>query len=370
MAADGGLGELSAQSLLGLAGAHRFKVTAGQLARWHRAGILPTPMQRSLGRGRGSETIYPPGTDALLLAICEARKHKRKLDHVAWTLWWNGHDVPMEPVRSFMRKTAVKVDRTISGATPLPAIAKMKHGRLSKPISGIRKRVGREQFPELLNYMLGILSNEPDNPAQIDSSTLAKALGLQRAQKDHIIGAGPLITSDITDTFNQIGPLLGSMSLLERLDATSNEDLRKSRDDFQALVSIFSAAQQQSEKLWGRGMFGLSSINQWFKQSAPQVQALTVLSWTVLTAQPVFAEGWNKILETKPNLDAAKHNSGVMESFRAQFPSAANILTDERLGVALRSKKKRDQLKASLRRFRKKNRKQLDAFFEKHKLSP
>jgi hypothetical protein len=368
MADDGGPRAFSAQSLLGLAAAQGFRVTASRLARWHRAGILPTPKQRSLGRGRGTETIYPPGTDTLLLAICEERKSRRNLDQLAWTLWWKGHDVPFELVRSFMRKTAVKMDRVISGATPLPSADKMKRGRLSKPISGVRKRVGRERFPELLHYMLGILSNESDNRVQIDSSTIAKALGLGRAQKNHTVDAGPLITTDVSDTFKQIGPMLGGMSLVERLDATSDEDLRKSRDEFQATVSILSIAQQRSEQLWGRGIFGLNSINQWLKQSAPQVQALTVLSWSALTAQPEFADGRDRILGTRSNLDAAKHNLAVMESFRAQFPAAAHMLTHQRLGAALRNKKKRDQLQAALRQFRKKHRKQVEEFFENHHL--
>ena len=33
-----------------------------QLAEWHRHGLIPKPRQLRLGRGKGSESIYPSGT--------------------------------------------------------------------------------------------------------------------------------------------------------------------------------------------------------------------------------------------------------------------------------------------------------------------
>lgn len=357
----------TARFLLDLAAAQGHKITVNQLARWHRAGILPTPRQRSLGRGRGTETVYPPGTDVLFLAVCEARKHKRKLHHVAWALWWDRHDVPIEPVRAFMRKTAARMDAVISGQKPLPEAEKIRRGRLSWPISGARKRVGRDRFPALLRYMLGILSNAPDN--YIEPEILTRALGLKRAQKDRTIDAGPLFGADLSESLDQLAPLLSGSTLVERLNSSSDLDLEKARNEFQSIASIFSITQQHAERLWGRGAFGLNSINQWLNQSAPQVQALTILLWPALTAKPVFAAGRDKILETRTKIDASEHDLEVLEKFRAEFPTAGRVFTHAALGAALKSKKKRDHLKAALRRFRKENRKQLDAFFDKHKLS-
>ena len=50
--------------LLEVAKVAGFVVTPQQLARWHRVGLLPRPVQRGQGRGRGTVTLYPGGRRA------------------------------------------------------------------------------------------------------------------------------------------------------------------------------------------------------------------------------------------------------------------------------------------------------------------
>lgn len=355
-------GERTAQFMLDLATSRGFEITRTQLARWHRAGVLPAPRQRSRGRGRGTETVYPPGTGQLLLAVCEARKHRRKLDEVAWALWWAGNDVPSEPVRAFLAKCATKIDNVTSGKTRLPSQDTMRRVRLSGPLSGVRKRMGRDEFPELVSTLLGTLS---DHQQPSDSTILVKALGLQRARKDRTIDAGPLISSDVSGTFQELGSMFGGIKLVEVLSGMSDHDLKNSRDAFKAVVETLQHAQEQFTKLWGPDAFGLASISKWVDQPTPQGQALVVILWHVLTAKPSFATGRDKILETKANVEAAERNFDVLESFRAEFPNSAGILAPQQLGAAFKNKRKRDQLQADLRKFRKANRKRVDEFFER-----
>jgi len=74
-------------------------VTPTQLVRWHRAGLLPRPSQRPLGRGRGTMTTYPLGTAAQVVALCQIRDDERRLDRVAFRLWWAGFTVDLAVIR-------------------------------------------------------------------------------------------------------------------------------------------------------------------------------------------------------------------------------------------------------------------------------
>jgi hypothetical protein len=96
-------------AILAAALAAGFDVTADQLRRWHRTGLLPRPEQVGLGRPRigerrgeqerGSTVVYPVGTTAQLLALCALRGKHKKLDRLGWPLWWRGYDVAERHVR-------------------------------------------------------------------------------------------------------------------------------------------------------------------------------------------------------------------------------------------------------------------------------
>src|SRR5438034_7454182 len=80
--------------LITLAAASGFRVTKTQLARWHRAGLLARPVRRQgLGRGKGTVSIYPPGTGKQLLSLVAIHSRERRLPFVAWKLWWEGHNI-------------------------------------------------------------------------------------------------------------------------------------------------------------------------------------------------------------------------------------------------------------------------------------
>src|SRR5262249_25831116 len=87
--------------------------TERQITRWHYEGLLPKPRQRSLGRGRGRETIYPIGTAKQLLALMSIRSKNRRLANIAWGLWWQGNVVEMELIRDFLVSAVSKWERGI-----------------------------------------------------------------------------------------------------------------------------------------------------------------------------------------------------------------------------------------------------------------
>src|SRR5438132_1681698 len=92
----------TAEALIVRLSAQGFTVTKTELARWHRAGLLPRPLRRSLGRGRGMASIYPPGTADQLLALCTIHRSEKRFPYVAWHLWWEGYTIPLSSIQEFL----------------------------------------------------------------------------------------------------------------------------------------------------------------------------------------------------------------------------------------------------------------------------
>src|SRR5690348_6204905 len=86
-------------------------VTRTQLARWHRAGYVPEPIQRHQAGVRGSVSWYPTGTRAQLEAFCALHSRERNLPDVAWRMWRLGYPVPAHHARTQLRHVVAEWHR-------------------------------------------------------------------------------------------------------------------------------------------------------------------------------------------------------------------------------------------------------------------
>jgi hypothetical protein len=103
----------SSQHLLLLAHEHGYEVSATQLTRWHRVGLLPRPRQQAMGRARGTQTLYPPGTGEQLLFLCASRLHQHSLTLLAWRLWWAGYPVSLTVIRQRLQRAAARLSHYV-----------------------------------------------------------------------------------------------------------------------------------------------------------------------------------------------------------------------------------------------------------------
>jgi hypothetical protein len=74
-------------------------VTAHQIERWQKAGLLPSRRRRARGRGKGSVSAYPPGTVGQVRALLRFLEQHRNLDKVAALLKLNGYTVSTRACR-------------------------------------------------------------------------------------------------------------------------------------------------------------------------------------------------------------------------------------------------------------------------------
>src|SRR5947208_14814884 len=67
------------------------RVSATQLGRWHKAGLLLPPQRYALGRGKGTASRYPSSFVVLqAVTVALLRKGLRNLDLIGWYLWCCG----------------------------------------------------------------------------------------------------------------------------------------------------------------------------------------------------------------------------------------------------------------------------------------
>src|SRR5439155_3237431 len=79
--------------------------------------LIPKPRRQALGRGRGSVSMYPHGTDRQLLAMLEAKRIDRRASEIAWRLWCQDFPVRFEYIRERLLRAAEELD-AITGELP------------------------------------------------------------------------------------------------------------------------------------------------------------------------------------------------------------------------------------------------------------
>lgn len=169
---------LSLDDLLQQANAQGLPLTREKLHRWRKAGLLPTPDVRSLGRGLGRVSTYP--TDALMqvLTIGELLKRSRDLDIARWLLFLDGFPVSMRQLR---KQLSAEISDTlrereearIAADTDDDAIAQ----RFLDDIASDAKRRGRTPLMRHLRKLLG----REDAPAFI---ALVRQMGTGRYEEN------------------------------------------------------------------------------------------------------------------------------------------------------------------------------------------
>jgi len=85
--------------------------TSRRLEDWRRVGLIPRGHRRSLGRGRGSEVVYPDDMVERCRRVAERMRRGQPWQVVALSLFAAGADLPEETVRAAYR-WAFRIERS------------------------------------------------------------------------------------------------------------------------------------------------------------------------------------------------------------------------------------------------------------------
>jgi hypothetical protein len=362
-----GAGETS-EELLAFSKAHSYAVTATQLARWHREGLLPYPEWRSLGKGRGTQTVYPPGSGKQLLALCAIHAQERRLDYVAWHLWWADYDIPLKRIRVFLGRMMKQWDDYVrdlvdseTGELSEAAwklVDNAAEGRLEKPLSKARKRVGKKRFDtfmrlafEAASGTFGGFSNEPEEDSKDEEgSILEQGLGLERARIDHAGDVEPWLKENLEATLKEMSQLLGTKALKRGLTNLTDEQLLEVREQASMWLALLGGYSLMFDKMLGRGAFGLSAVGEAIRDMEPPDQAMWLLAWAISRYEGPerLREGIEALGKPTQEMQEGLCGWELAERLRREVPALSDVLSSQRLRTALRSSEERERYEAEL----------------------
>ncbi len=293
-----------------------FKVSAAQLARWHRSGLVPSPRQHSLGRGKGTQSLYPAGTASQVVALCQMHRTTRSLNDVGWFLWWYGFSVAERYWHERLSEAAAKWDGAIGRmkrhARRLDSeddevadqadrdLMRARDARINlKLLRRIRKRVGKDEFPSVLRLVIGLAVGQfKDGPAMAtEDRVIDKTLGLDTAREHSLPGTSPWLDGSVRPVLAQLSELLATNRFAAVLKRTPARELHQARDEIRDILLGLRAFARGLQKSFGKNPFGLGVLADISEQAKPTDLAQLTLGWCLLKgAWPGFSENCPPLL--------------------------------------------------------------------------
>jgi hypothetical protein len=326
----------SRDDLIKLAASLGYAVTAAQLARWHRAGLLPRPSQRSLGRGRGTETVYPVGTSVQLVALCHMKDEERRLDRLAFGLWWDGFTVDLNVVRVLLKATAEPMEGKLREAATSGQVART----FGAPL---RQVLGPQR--------IAAIAAELEHAGDLDTDTAVLPWK----------SAPPGIPSldDLADVLGRaMASRLAGDPLSDLIAQASETDLARARDRAKLIMSLMEVAAPLAWLYGKAGMF--------FKLMERMTAALTPSDCAGLVVvalalspyvRPDLLKAMDAGIEPPPIADELRK----ILIIRERVPGAAEVFTPMAVRALLRDKEAAGRYRPGIEQFIADHRDQIDA---------
>jgi len=350
-----------------------YEITPTQLRRWHRAGLLGTPRQQALGRGRGTVTRYPPGTAARVLGICRVLTAHRSLRDVAWTLWWEGDDLADGIAREQLEDSAqslradfekfVDADGLTQAAEEFLDTA--NDARLpSRPLRWARRRLGTDSFDTFLDSLLSVMAGRTDRLDDSDISLLDRGLGFESGRTDLLATGEPWLTGDARSDFVAIGQLFGPDRVDEGL-RIDDAELRPARDEAKDFLTVVGAMGRIVSAGFGRWGYGLGMIGAAMDEFAegPEGQRRFFLLWLSMRTSE-FREGMQSIAANAAKMAEAGAPLEAVKDLLASVPAVGREISVRDVVRARFDSAKQAELQETVQRVRAVHGEEIDRFFE------
>ena len=331
--------EYTTAALIELAATDGHEVTAVQLAKWHRFGLLPRPRKQPLGKGRGSESRYPSETAPWLLTLLRIHENEHRLLYVAWRLWWAKYPVPITRLRELMARVADKLDEqrdTLAVQTPDERAAsaeRMYRKELSpeaRPVIGRARQRVRKDSPRLFEVLYGALSDGFD-PSDADLGLIAKASGLAVMGPSKPLGK-PLPLIDAAGR-SSLGAWAESMRQPMRplLDATTDEELVAARD---AVLEHLATAQGVVNLNRELRVKGDIAVTDWHPPADVATQVAFVFAFVSMRANAERSPAAEALLAQASDAGQLVWSYELVRALRVS-PTFADLLGTDRVREAM-----------------------------------
>jgi hypothetical protein len=358
-----------------------------QLARMHRSGAIDEPIVERRGR-KGTASLYPTGTTNRVLALLR-HDDRRRLRERSWQTWWDeGGDIP-PAARQFLQENAESFDRItrflgrlIDRETRHSAAAERRMeqlrehartSRLSGPLAAARRRVGKSGFQTVAHVFsqvgtgrfvtYGYWDVDEDGTPRPDTAAalVEKALGLDRARVDRLADAPPWYSGSSEADLARLSSLFAKRPLSE-LAHHGDAILEQSRAEFRAFITVITTTAALMESFFGRNAFGFGLFTRLLRWKRPGNQTVMLLGWILLSGENDLKKGMDEIVALEPKARAWADLQTILGELRTEIPAYGEVLTDRRIGKALRSASESARLSEEVAKIRSENLEAVDAF--------
>ena len=239
-----------------LAAAHRegVEVSADQLKRWRRAGLVPRPTVEHVAGVRGSRALYPEWAIEQLVIVERLHRSTRRLNALRVAVWWEGHWVEPDALRSALiaplDRLSAQAHKLTTGTKDPPTAADaivdaMKIEQASSQVTSmLRKRVGGNSG--LINLMWTFVSlgygapgpwteeDRTEDPAPTFLELLERATGTDRMRANPVVTASWIPPDFDLATFTQDLQSSGAFDITDMsrpIRQATDEALEQARAD-------------------------------------------------------------------------------------------------------------------------------------------
>lgn len=284
-------------------------VTLRQLGDWRGKGLIPSPKRPGLGRGRGSQTLYPSGTLRQVMACSNLFKQKLKAKDVGWELWVQGfsvHEKYWNPYFQIAGTMLINLKQELLGdddghlsfSDALEGELKnvIGHAKLPTWVNRMRQRIGVEASAGFLGFVFNVATeNYPIQQISAeDLSMVSRAFGFQSAAKKKKVAPLSFVEnfqSAVLENFGIVSANIQDLWSPTVLASHSEEVLRDATRELYILNTLAASMGGSSRQQHPYFI----QIQQIMKVKTHTQFAVLVLVWSVLREVPELREAMSKI---------------------------------------------------------------------------
>lgn len=350
-------------------------ITKAQLARAHRAGLLPRPIQQALGYGKGTRSVYPEHSVNQLLRLCELKRQRRKFRDLGWMLWWEGFDVAPE----LLRDTLVEVARQWAeewaqmrgadgeltesvedflddaGTSALP----------SRTLRWVRRRAGSDEFPTVLDALMRLVAGR-DVSGDI-ATDVVRALGLDLAQTEALPDTEPWLDTDPLDGIRAAGILMDPSAMCATAAAISMEDLRLATDRARGLLDVFQLLGEVLGYTLGRWSLGFGLVGAIGRDTRTDTSGQAILVLFVHGLSSIgMAPNADLVISSGSELRKSAAMIAFLRDLTDALPDASGVVSRTQLAKAMLEPRAQARLETEIRGLRMRHPEEIDRLLTQH----
>lgn len=376
----------SREALLAAAPAAGHQLTGTRLSRLHRAGLISRPKTRSLGRGQGRQSLYPPGTRERLLRVLEVQCEVRSFAEIAWRLWWEDGGCILPAVRVRLRRVASEVEAHREKLAALLAgedtgdseaeaemeslYRSMEGDRIPPSLGWMRGNVGRAGFASVIRVLAEVCSGRFAGYEEVGGEgetgreeLVEQALGIDRARADRLDGCEPWFEGSSEDDMRKLSALASDRSFAELADADEAE-LGAAREELRPFIDTIRAVTSALSGPFGPVAFGFGTVSAMFRDWRAEDQAFLLLAWLALRSDEQLRQGMLAHGALQAEAAALETLYESMVEWREEMPAYAKAFADESLAAALQNPEAQAQLSEELKRLYRDYKPEVDRFLD------